>query len=82
MVINNLNFTIHLPYDFVPANPLAYLVSFMSSKLNNTYATIAFMGMVSVLSMIIMVIYCSILKKRARKKFIKRISGNKDTETN
>lgn len=82
IVIGNIMFTVDLPYDFVPTNPIEYLVSFMSSKLNNTYATIAFMGMVSVLSLIVMVIYCKILKKRARKKFIKKISENNDTELN
>lgn len=74
MVIGSLPLTITLPYDFVPTNPVGYLVSFMSSKLNNSYASIAFMGMVSVLSLIVMIIYCRILKKRARKKYIKRIS--------
>lgn len=82
MVIGNLPIKISLPYDFTPTNALQYLVSFMSSRLNNTYATIAFMGIVSVLSLVLMMIYCSILKKRARKKYIKRISKNNETENN
>lgn len=80
MIIGNLPITVNLPYDFTPTNPVQYLVSFMSSKLNNSYATIAFMGLVSVLALVLMVIYCSILKKRARKKYIKRISQNIITE--
>jgi len=82
MIIGNLPITVNLPYEFYPTNLVAYLVSFMSSRLNNSYATIAFMGLVSVLSLVIMMIYCSILKKRARKKYIKRISESNATENN
>ena len=83
LIIHNLPITITLPTDFAVTNPIGYLVSFMSTRASNSsYATIAFICMVNVLSLIVMIVYCSILKKKARKKYIKRLSRNNATENN
>lgn len=81
LIIQNLPITITLPTDFTVTNPIGYLVSFMSTRaVNSSYATIAFLCMVNVLSLIVMIVYCSILKKKARKNHIKRLSKNNATE--
>lgn len=77
MIIQSLPITIILPTNFTVTNPIRYLVSFMSTRASNSsYATIAFLCLVNVLSLVVMIAYCSFLKKKARKNYIKRLSQN------